>query len=324
MTGLSGATTPSAPDAMITRGVMLATIGILAAPLIDIFSKLAAATVPPVEVTAMRFLVQALVMVPFLLRRAGPSTAHGAPRRAPAHLFHALRGALITISMICFVTTLRVMEVADAIAIFFVEPVILTVLGSVFLKETVGWRRYTACAVGFLGAMLVIRPSFQEVGAIAFLPVVAAFAIAVFALLTRMQAQKENPFSMQFQTGLWGLGFCLGLMVLGSLLGFEDFTPALPDMPHTGFMVATGLAAAFSGILSVFSYRYAPASTLAPLQYLEIVSATALGWWVFGDFPDAMKWLGIAIIIASGLYIIWRERRVNARIVTAVRETPTP
>ncbi|PZU19375.1 MAG: hypothetical protein DI589_21300 [Shinella sp.] len=323
MTRNPSANAASAPVPGVSRGITYAMISILAAPLIDVFSKLAAETLPPVEITAGRFLVQALVMVPFLLWRAGPKALQQGTRRN-TQAFHAMRGALITISMLSFVTTLRVMELADAIAIFFVEPVILTVLGAIFLKETVGWRRYTACAVGFSGAMLVIQPSFQEVGAIAFLPVVAAFAIAVFALLTRMQAQKENPFSMQFQTGLWGLGFCLAIMAAAQLTGLEDFSPVWPDTPHLGFMLATGLAAAFTGILSVFSYRYAPASTLAPLQYMEIVSATALGWLVFNDFPDGMKWLGIAIIIASGLYIIWRERRVKTPIITAVQETTTP
>ena len=323
MTRNSSAHAASAPVPGVSRGITYAMIAILAAPLIDVFSKLAAETLPPVEITAMRFVVQALVMVPFLLWRAGPKALQRDTRRN-MQAFHAMRGALITISMLSFVTTLRVMELADAIAIFFVEPVILTVLGAIFLKETVGWRRCTACATGFLGAMLVIQPSFQEVGAIAFLPVVAAFAIAVFALLTRLQAQKENPFSMQFQTGLWGLGFCLAIMIAAQLAGLEDFSPVWPDAAHSGFMLATGLAAAFTGILSVFSYRYAPTSTLAPLQYMEIVSATALGWLVFGDFPDGMKWLGIAIIIASGLYIIWRERRVKARIVTAVQDMPTP
>ena len=75
-------------------------------------------------------------------------------------MYHAMRGAIITVSMVSFVTTLKYMAVADAIAIFFVEPIMLTILSSVFLKETIGWRRYTACGVGFFGAMLIIQPSF--------------------------------------------------------------------------------------------------------------------------------------------------------------------
>lgn len=320
MTRNPSANAAPVPVPGVSRGVTLAIVAALAGPLIDVFSKLAADAVPAVEITAGRFVVQAALMAPFLLVGQVPRQES----RRTMHLLHALRGALLTLSMICFVTTLRFMEVADAIAIFFVEPIMLTVLGAIFLKETVGWRRYAACTVGFAGTLLVIQPSFQEVGAIAFLPVIAALAIAIFALMSRMLAQRENPFFTQFRTALWGLGFCILLMGIAWPAGIESFTPLMPDATPAGFIVATGVAAAFTGAVSVFSFRYAPASTLAPLQYMEIVSATALGWLVFGDFPDGMKWLGIAIIIASGLYIIWRERRVKAQIVTAVQETTTP
>lgn len=301
----------------VSHGVALATVGILAAPLIDIFSKLAADTVTPVQITAMRFIVQAALMAPFVLFMKRTIRVDGDGSRLKTTLFHALRGLLITISMIAFVSTLRVMEVADAVAIFFVEPVILTILGNIFLKETVGWRRYTACAVGFAGAMIVVRPSFQEVGPVALLPIVAAFAIALFAMFTRMLAQRENPFAMQFHTGIWGFGICAAIMLVAEPLGWTDFQAVLPDTLHTGYMIGVGVAAAFSGILNVFAYRYAPASTLAPLQYFEIVSATIFGWLVFDAFPDPIKWLGISIIIASGLYIIWRERRVKAPAIAA-------
>ncbi len=82
------------------------------------------------------------------------------------------------------------------------------------------------------------------------------------------------------------------------------------------------VAATIAGVLGVYAYRSAPASTLAPLQYLEIVSATILGWWVFGHLPDALKWLGIAIIIGSGLYVIWRERQLGK--VATIPPVSTP
>jgi drug/metabolite transporter (DMT)-like permease len=227
---------------------------------------------------------------------------------------------MVTISMICFVTTLKVMAVADAIAIFFVEPIILTILGSIFLKETIGWRRYSACAVGFLGAMLIIQPSFEEVGYIALLPVVSAFCIAVFALMTRVLSHREDPWAMQFQTGLWGIFFCAVILFVGYGSGSDIIDTAMPDLPAFAYLLGTGIAAAVTGILAAYAYRAAPASTLAPLQYLEIVSATVFAWLVFGDFPDALKWLGILIVIASGLYIIWRERRFASKPVSDTSE----
>ena len=101
----------------------------------------------------------------------------------------------------------------------------LTILSSIFLKETIGWRRYTACAVGFFGAMLIIQPSFQEVGFIALLPVVTALCIAVYVMITRVVSHSEDAGSMQFQAGLWGTGFSLILLALGRITGSAILDP---------------------------------------------------------------------------------------------------
>lgn len=299
----------------VTSGMTLMFVAVMIAPLIDIFSKLAASTIPSAEVAAARFLFQALFMLPFVLWR-GSFGAFSWRQTG----YHAIRGGLLTLSMISFVTTLRVMEVADAIAIFFVEPIILTILSSIFLKEIIGWRRYTACAVGFFGAMLIIQPSFQEVGYVALLPLVTALCIAIFAMLTRVLSHREDPWSMQLQTGLWGLLFCAVAMWLGKGSGSNVFDVVMPDQTAMLFMFAVGVAAAFSGILSVYAFRSTPASTLAPLQYFEIVSATIFGWMVFGHLPDLVKWIGISIITASGLYILWRERRHASKPVSETSE----
>jgi len=279
------------PQSELTFGLVMMFLSVILSPIIDIFSKLAAATIPPGEVTAARFIFQALFALPMMAVRWkwGVWTW----RRSGVH---AIRAAVLTLSMVSFVTTLQVMEVADAIAIFFVEPMMLTILSSIFLKETIGWRRYTACAVGFFGAMLIIQPSFQEVGFIALLPVVTALCIAVYVMITRVASHSEDAWSMQFQTALWGTG--ISLILLG-----------------------VGVTAAAAGILTVYAYRAVPASTLAPLQYFEIVSATIFGWLVFDNFPDAIKWFGILIIIGSGLYILWRERRFASKPVSDTSKT---
>ncbi|PWV95272.1 EamA domain-containing membrane protein RarD [Hoeflea marina] len=307
---------PSIPalEPHVTRGLVLMLLAVTISPIIDIFSKLAIATISPVEITAARFLLQAAFGLPVLVWRRIPLALSWSNTRS-----NALRGAIICISMVCFVATLRVMAVADAIAIFFVEPIILTVLSSVFLKETIGWRRYTACAVGFCGALLIIQPSFEEVGAIALLPIVSAFAIAVFILLTRMRAGSENAWAMQVQSGLWGLLLCVLMLWAGHDSGLELFAVAVPDGVTLLYLLGVGISASVSGMLGVYAYRAAPASVLAPLQYLEIVSATVVAWFVFGDFPNALKWLGIAIVVGSGLFIIWRERRFSSRPVSGVK-----
>lgn len=299
----------------IALGMGLMFVSVIIAPMIDVYSKLATATIPPAEVAALRFLFQSLLMLPFVIWR-------GSWRQMSWKLtrLHAFRGLIIAISMISFVTALRSMALADAIAIFFVEPVILTILGGIFLKETIGWRRYTACAVGFLGAMVIIRPSFAEIGPVALLPILTAFAIAIFALMTRILSEKEDPWAMQFQTGIWGGIFCGLTLLAGQGTGSTLFDPLVPDLQGLGQAFGVGVWATISGIFAVYAYRNAPASTLAPLQYFEIVCATLFGWLVFGDFPDAFKWLGIAIIIASGLFILWRERVTSNSLATRASE----
>ncbi|MBB4229072.1 DMT family transporter [Rhizobium mongolense] len=299
----------------VSMGLMLMFFSVLVSPLIDIFSKLAITTVPSAEITAARFAIQALCMLPIVIWRK--KLTDSSWRQS---LLHAIRGAIITISMISFVTTLKYMAVADAIAIFFVEPIILTILSSLFLGETIGWRRYTACGVGFFGAILVIQPSFQEVGYVALLPVVSAVCIAISAMMNRALAQREDPWVMQFHMGLWGLLFCGVLLFFARGSGSDVFEPVMPTMIGLVWLLGVGVTAAIASILGVYAYRSAPASTLAPLQYLEIVSATIFAWLVFGDFPDAIKWLGILIIIASGLYIIWRERRFASKPVSDTSE----
>jgi drug/metabolite transporter (DMT)-like permease len=301
----------ASPSSEVTMGITLMFFSVMVSPIIDIFSKLAIVTIPSAEITAARFAVQALCMLPIVLWRR-----KGADFSWRQSLFHAIRGAIITISMISFVTTLKYMAVADAIAIFFVEPIILTILSSMFLKEAIGWRRYTACGVGFFGALLIIQPSFQQVGYVALLPVVSAVCIAISALMNRALAQREDPWVMQFHMGLWGLLFCSILLFFGYGTDSDILDPTMPDGIALLYLIGVGATAAIAGILGVYAYRSAPASTLAPLQYFEIVSATIFAWLVFGDFPDAIKWLGIIIIMASGFYIIWRERRFASKPVS--------
>ncbi|MGG7578329.1 DMT family transporter [Rhizobium sp. YTUHZ045] len=306
---------PASSTSEVTTGLALMFLSVMFSPLIDIFAKLAVVTIPSAEITAGRFLVQALCMLPIVLWRR--SFTDFSWRQS---LFHAIRGFVITVSMISFVTTLKYMAVADAIAIFFIEPIIVTILGGIFLKETIGWRRYTACGVGFFGAMLIIQPSFEEVGYIALLPVVSALCIAAFVLMTRVLSHREDPWSMQFQMGIWGLLFCALLLFVGEGSGSDLFDPVMPAGSAWFYVAGVGAMAAIAGILGVYAFRAAPASTLAPLQYFEIVSATIFAWLVFGDFPDAIKWLGITIIMASGFYILWRERRFASKPVSDTSE----
>lgn len=297
-------------DRFAGSGVALMVVSVMIAPMIDVFSKLATATMPAAEITLGRFIVQAALMLPFALLRGqvfSRSLKHAS--------LHMLRGLILTIGMIAFVFALRSMPIADAIAIFFIEPAILTLLSGVFLREPIGWKKITACATGFAGSLLVIQPSFSEFGLVSLLPVVTAFTVAVFLLITRALAHVEDPWSMQFQSSFWAIGVSAIILLAGEGTGSPVIDPVLPDGLSLIYMGCVGLAAALSGILGAYAYRAAPASVLAPLQYLEIVSAAIVAYFVFGDFPDPLKWVGITIIVASGVFIILKGNE---------RATPSP
>ncbi|NNE24682.1 MAG: DMT family transporter [Rhizobiales bacterium] len=299
---------PRKPSGEVTTGIALMIVFALIAPGIDIFAKLATQTVPPGEVALARFVVQLVLLLPVVIWR-------GAFRNQTMMSLasHALRGLLLGIATVCFISAVQKMPVADAISIFFVEPMILTILGGLLLGEQVGWRRYAACLVGFLGAMIVVRPSFDELGWVALLPIGTALAFAFYLLLTRHLAPREDPYAMQGYAGLFGGVFVGIALLMGSGTGSAIFDPVWPDLNGWLLMLGVGVMATISHLFLVFAFRKAPASVLAPLQYLEIVAATIFGYLVFGDFPDLLKWLGITIIIGSGLFIFWRERIVAAR-----------
>ena len=211
---MTGQPTTFRQSAMPSAGIVLMCASVFIAPLIDIFSKLSTATIPAGEITAARFLVQTLLVLPFALMRGRLFSAS-----LRQTLFHMLRGLLIVMGMTAFAYTLKLMPVADAIAIFFVEPAILTLMSGLILKEHISRNKIIACATGFAGSLLVIQPSFAQFGFVSLLPVVTAFTVALFLLLTRMLSSSEDPWSMQFQSGVWGLAIAALLLVFGRTAG---------------------------------------------------------------------------------------------------------
>lgn len=302
----------SAPTQSVATGVLLF-IGFAAtAPMIDVFAKLATDHLPAAEITLGRFVTQSAILLPIVALR------RGFRRMAAAELGqHVLRGLLMAAATVFFFAALKHMPIADAISIFFVEPMIVTLLSGLLLGEKVGWRRYAACGVGFVGAMIVIQPSFDDLGWVSALPLGTAFCFAFYLILTRSMAQRTDPFAMQAYSGVAGaVGIALVLWAFDGT-GDPTFDPIPPGAEALWLLLGVGVAATASHLLIVFAFRHAPASVLAPLQYLEIVAATTFGYFVFGDFPTPVKWLGVAIIVGSGLFIIARERAVSRRAAAA-------
>ncbi len=292
-----------APD-RILPGVALMLAFCVIAPLIDACAKLAAGTgLPTAQITAARFAVQAVLMVP-IAHAMGLSLA-----LPPGTLrLTLLRAVLLIGSTYSFVAAVAAMPIADALAIAFVEPFLLLLAGWALFGERVGPRRIIACTVGFAGALLVIRPSFAAFGPVALWPLATAAFFAAYMLVTRALAARVHPVAMQAHTAIAGSLICLPALALGAAAGLDTLAPEVPTLPGWIWLAGVGLAATVSHMAITLALRFAPSATLAPLHYLEILGAVALGWAVFGDFPAPLTWAGIAVISASGLYIIHRER----------------
>ncbi|MDP3860082.1 MAG: DMT family transporter [Phaeovulum sp.] len=291
------------PTDRILPGVALMIAFCVIAPLIDVASKLAAQEVSVGVVTLARFVVQAALMAPIItyLRLDWRMS-----RRA---FWLTLARAAVSIgSTYSFVAAVKVMPVADALAIAFVEPFIILLIGKLVMAEQVGPRRLAASVVGFVGALFVIQPSFAVFGPVALFPLGTAFFFALYMLLTRALSRHMHPVTMQMHTALAATLMCLPLLALGTALGENSLSLAPPQGVFWLWLFFVGLAATVSHMAMTYALKWAPSATLAPLHYLEIITATLFGYLVFGDFPNLLTWVGISIIIASGLYIIHREQ----------------
>lgn len=289
----------------ILPGVALMIAFCVIAPLIDVASKLAAQGVPVGVIVLGRGIVQAALMLPVVLLMQ-------LPLRLTRRTFWlaTLRALMLVASTYCFVAAVRVMPIADALAIVFVEPFVILLIGRLALGEQVGPRRLAACVVGFLGSLFVIQPSFAAFGAVALFPLGTALTFALYMLVTRHLSRDVHPVAMQFHTAAIAAVLCLPLLGLGTALGAAPISFELPQGIFWLWVFCVGLASTVSHMAITYALKFAPSSTLAPLHYLEIVTATLLGYIFFSDFPNALTFTGIAIIVASGLYVIYRERRV--------------
>jgi len=301
----------------ILPGVGLMLAFCVLAPLLDVSSKLAAATIPVGQITGARFVLQGILMLPVALFMA-------VPLRLDARMtgLILLRAVFLILSTYTFVAGIAVMPVADALAIAFVEPFILLILGSFLFGDHIGPRRIAACGVGFGGALLVIQPSLAAFGTIALYPLGTAFFFAFYMLITRHMSQSMHPVAMQLHTSLAGSAICLPVLWLLNGSGIASLDSVQPEGLSWLWLFGVGFWAALSHICMTYALKFAPTSTLAPLHYLEIVAAVALGYLVFNDFPNAMTWAGIVVIVSSGLYIIHREHRV-ARDAARAISAPT-
>lgn len=241
--------------------------------------------------------------------------------------FHALRAVMVFASNMTYFAALAVLPLPDATALFFIAPIMITVLSIPILGERVGPRRWGAVIVGFCGTLIMVRAQGSTRGDISgwiyLLPILAAFFYATMQVLTRKLAKtKASAMAFYIQTT-----FVLFCGISGLIVGSGQFAdgvehPSLvfllrawivPSAADMSYFVLIGILATGVGYCLSQAYRSAPAATVAPFEYVLLPMSIVWGWVIFADWPGLPVWLGSAIIIAAGLYVIWREHKLSSQ-----------
>jgi drug/metabolite transporter (DMT)-like permease len=294
----------SPADRLTRQGMVAMVAATLLLPVGDALSKLLTGIVPPFDVTVWRTVTQAMFLIPVAVLLRNRLT--GAVFSWPS----LLSGALISIAMFSLISAFQHMPIATAIAIFFIEPLLLTLLAAPLLGEVPGRRRLIAVGIGLIGALIVIRPNLATFGPVALWPLGAALAFALNMIVLRKATRTRSALSVQIGATISAAVLLIGVQVLAGA-AFDRAIPNPFDLPAwaVGALLAAGALAAFTFVLIAVAFSKAEAGLLAPFQYLEIVGATIVGYLVFGDLPDALTWLGTAIILGAGMYVFYRERQ---------------
>ncbi|MDC1381571.1 DMT family transporter [Octadecabacter sp.] len=287
-------------------GILLMLGFCVLAPLGDAMAKLLGEDLSVGFLVFVRFSVQVALLMPLVWLLKYPM-----PKGARLIRLTAIRTVLHICGIGLMFSSLQYLDLADAIAIAFVMPFIMLLLGKVHLNEHVGPHRLAACAVGFIGTLLVVQPNFVEVGLPALLPLGVAVVFALFMLVTRQIAKDVDPIGLQALSGLMAAP-----MVGAALLVFPNVPLlAIHPIPNDAWILLAvlGCLGTVAHLLMTWSLRFAPSATLAPMQYLEIPIGTVIGYLIFKDLPNGLAAVGICITVAAGLYIILRERTMSHR-----------
>ena len=277
-------------------GIGCAVVGLFGMAVMDACAKVLGSGYAVSQIILARNGIGALAVVLFvLLSGAGFATLR--PRRP---LLLALRTLVNLGAAYFFFTGLRYLPLADAFAIAFAAPLFITALSVPVLGEHVGIRRWGAVIFGFAGVLVVVQPGSESFRLEALLPLGAALSYAVAMLIGRILTRDMSTASIMFWPSLGAAAAMLALMPL------QWQTPTLPD---AGLFVFMGLIGTLGMSLITQGYRHAPAAVIAPFDYSVLVWGVIIGWLVFQDIPTANVWIGAAMLIASGLYILHRETR---------------
>ena len=266
-------------------------------PIMDGFAKYLSSDLPVLQITWARYFFTVAFTLPimfFFFRKNLVWTDK--PK------LQLIRGLILLTANVCFFYSISIISLAKALTLAFIAPLIVTAFSPIFLGEKVGFRRWSAVIIGFIGSIVVIRPGFVEINLASLAALGTGVMYGFYLIITRKLSSSDNPLLTLLLTGV------VGAIIISFVMPFVWIKPTLNQW---SMMAAIGIFACVGHLFIILSLKYADASKLAPFSYFEIVTNIIIGYYFFSDFPDKWTFLGLFIIILSGIYISRRENIVK-------------
>ena len=279
------------------KAITFSLLGWMMLPIMDGFAKYLSADLPVLQITWARYFFTVAFTLPVMFFFYKKQLV-----RSDKPKLQILRGIILLCANICFFYAISIISLAKALTLAFVAPLIVTALSPVFLDERVGVKRWTAVIIGFIGSLVVIRPGILEVNLASFAALGTGVMYGFYLIITRKLSTSDNPLLTLLLTGL------TGVIIISFAMPFVWIKPTAEQWY---MMAAIGIFASIGHLFLILSLKYADASKLAPFSYFEIITNILIGYYFFNNFPDHWTFVGLFIIIFSGIYIHFRERIIK-------------
>jgi len=279
------------------KAIIFSLLGWMFLPVMDGFAKYLSDDLPILQITWARYFFTVAFVFPIMLFFYKKQLVWSDKPR-----LQIFRGLILLSANICFFYAISVISLAKALTLAFIAPLIVTAFSPILLGEKVGFRRWTAVAVGFIGSLIVIRPGFLEFNLASMAALSTGFFYGFYLIITRKLSTSDNPLLTLLITGM------VGALLVSLIIPFYWVKPTLNQW---SLMAGIGVFACIGHLFLILSLKYADASKLAPLGYTEIIPNVIIGYYFFSELPDNWTYLGLFIIVLSGLYISRREYHLS-------------
>jgi drug/metabolite transporter (DMT)-like permease len=279
------------------KAIIFSLLGWMFLPVMDGFAKYLSDDLPILQITWARYFFTVAFVFPIMLFFYKKQLVWSDKPK-----LQIFRGLILLSANICFFYAISVISLAKALTLAFIAPLIVTAFSPILLGEKVGFRRWTAVAVGFIGSLIVIRPGFLEFNLASMAALATGFFYGFYLIITRKLSTSDNPLLTLLITGM------VGALLVSLIIPFYWVKPTLNQW---SLMAGIGVFACIGHLFLILSLKYADASKLAPLGYTEIIPNVIIGYYFFNELPDNWTYLGLFIIVLSGLYISRREYHLS-------------